>query len=52
MSEKKTLPDKIIEKANNMPLEEQKHILDVVKAMVFSRKIVQKETENEQDFKE
>lgn len=36
------LASEIVEAASNIPIEFQEHILDVIKAMTFTRKIVEK----------
>lgn len=41
MSEKQKLVEEIVEKAKKIPLESQKHILDVMNAMVFTRKVIE-----------
>lgn len=39
----KNIVNEIIENANDIPIECQEHILDVVKAMAFTRRVVENE---------
>ena len=41
MSEKQKLVEEIVEKARKIPFESQKHILDVMNAMIFTRKVIE-----------
>ena len=45
MSPNKELLDEIVEYAGKIPLECQERVLDVVKAMVFTREVVEREKE-------
>lgn len=48
MREKEELLDEIMEQVRQISLEEQKRVLDVVKAMVYTREILKKENESVQ----
>ena len=43
MEKTKNIVNEIIENASNIPVECQEHVLDVVKAMAFTRRVVEKE---------
>lgn len=46
------LVDEILTCASATPLDYQEHILDVVKAMLFTRSVVQKELNNHKNISE
>ena len=49
MSEKQKLVEEIVEKARKIPLESQKHILDVMNAMIFTRKVIEEKQKKQFD---
>ena len=49
MNPEKKLLDEIVECAGKIPLECQERVLDVVKAMAFTREVVEKEKEKEEE---
>lgn len=43
MTDKREILDEIIENASELPYESQRYILDMIKAMLFTREMVEKE---------
>ncbi|MCB6993078.1 hypothetical protein LI177_06215 [bacterium 210820-DFI.6.37] len=52
MAETEKLLDEILESASETPLEFQEHILDVVKAMCFTRSVVEQEQQSGKAYNE